>query len=1020
MTTISPAYLAAVVASPISGVGSNTYHVFVMDASTKVSYWSFYAGTMWSPFTSISGIGMNNIEAVSASPGIIDAFVQGTDTGYAPYVNHYNGRKWSGWSQPATIPQAAAQYGYISACSNFNNDGVIDLFYVGSNGHAYNSRYNGTSWGSYSDLGGNIIANGVGCASSSSSSVMIGATATTDSTIWYKLYSGSTWGSWTLLSGPISGWAPRLVWDGKYYWMLVTEQSTTNVWANYYDGTWHGWSKAITGQGVITPYGAAYTASATTGVLVMGTNGLPYYNQCNISGATPVWGTWSQIESTAINSWGDPARIVPQPGYNSNRLDAFWIDTNSAIVHHSYINGTWSGRDVLPSTVGTSYRMELSSAGTRPYITTLNTSASQNVSAPSNGLYASPSALVESVSQNINIPSKAVYANTPTPTTTGSSLITIASIVANARLVGVTISAGDAISIASISTNADAVANGVPVAVVAAGTFIRLSSLTPFVNAVGGTAPVSVIGIGVTKSLPVNTINPIVTIARASVSNAPIRLSSPRTTAKAQTIVAEAFSHGSRFHEYAIETLVVTTSIDFRSSLPSCSGDAIHSPVPIPATLGYRGLNIITSILWPNNITADPIVAAASLATPTVYVSSGSTSTFQSKVGSFIAPAIVGTQTVTTGFQPAAVIFFVAGGSATGWTNDCINGVGFITANGSGAVGEYSLNGKSGAGGTQEYSKHAVAAIAIPSSTGGAYLDATLSSLTATGFTINWINTVNGAIINYLAIGGSSVTNAMVKQWQTSTVATDSITGVGFQPDLLINISIDSSLPPQTVAADHSTISMGAFSKAGTQWATSTWANAGAAPFTNVYTVQEVSDRMQVFPMMDMNNHTIGVNGSTSDADGFSVSYNKAGMGPYNISTLCLKGGTYNVGQWSKATSGNTDIVPISKGPPSAVFLASNAQVSGASIVTTGRMMLGASDGINNHVTTLTNANNLSVSECYKYTDATNSIYIVNNDTKTLNAAGTVGNFVANQFSVSYSTNSGNAATQICYITFGA
>jgi hypothetical protein len=64
------------------------------------------------------------------------------------------------------------------------------------------------------------------------------------------------------------------------------------------------------------------------------------------------------------------------------------------------------------------------------------------------------------------------------------------------------------------------------------------------------------------------------------------------------------------------------------------------------------------------------------------------------------------------------------------------------------------------------------------------------------GFTLNWNNGASAAwLIQYMAIGGGDVTAAASGTFTPldDGLVPESITGVGFQPDLLMFLSIDSN-----------------------------------------------------------------------------------------------------------------------------------------------------------------------------------------------------------------------------------
>ena len=73
--------------------------------------------------------------------------------------------------------------------------------------------------------------------------------------------------------------------------------------------------------------------------------------------------------------------------------------------------------------------------------------------------------------------------------------------------------------------------------------------------------------------------------------------------------------------------------------------------------------------------------------------------------------------------------------------------------------------------------------------------EAELTSFDSDGFTLNWTTNESRAdIIYYVALGGSDLTNALASSFTLTTGAgSQSVTGLGFQPDFLMFLSIDSA-----------------------------------------------------------------------------------------------------------------------------------------------------------------------------------------------------------------------------------
>jgi hypothetical protein len=327
--------------------------------------------------------------------------------------------------------------------------------------------------------------------------------------------------------------------------------------------------------------------------------------------------------------------------------------------------------------------------------------------------------------------------------------------------------------------------------------------------------------------------------------------------------------------------------------------------------------------------------------------------------------------------------------------------MGFVTASGSGAVGltEY-INAPA-----DIYNCHSATAIYCYTLAGT--LSASLSSLDSDGFTLYWPSTISGVTIHYLALGGTDITGAMVKTWTAKgSTGSQSITGVGFKPSVVINIGTsDTSGPPHVSAGTAwGPIDSGAMDGSGNQWARSDrfYNNCNRYELTNACIVG-----------VDVNTGVDYQAAYTSmDSDGFTINWSKCAAAAYFYS-LCLTGGSYQVGNWVKSTSAASDTITLGI-TPQAIFVESACMTATSSSINNEMRMFGASDGTNNHVVTTT----YDVSGAYQYWDTTNSILIpaTHNTTGTI---GTLGSFASSQFVASYSTYD-SVATEICYIAFSA
>lgn len=172
-------------------------------------------------------------------------------------------------------------------------------------------------------------------------------------------------------------------------------------------------------------------------------------------------------------------------------------------------------------------------------------------------------------------------------------------------------------------------------------------------------------------------------------------------------------------------------------------------------------------------------------------------------VGQFNAAS--GTQTITVGFQPVAIIVTMNGQTANGSSPNFapIWNVGY-----SAGVSNSGCMCFSAATGSQtqatERTRMALKLISAVNSSGTVVGECDVTAITSTGFSINWSTSPSAAyLINYTVIGGPNVSAKVVK-WDVPTSTSGnppfrtSVTGAGFEPRgafHLTSAGLSTSLP---------------------------------------------------------------------------------------------------------------------------------------------------------------------------------------------------------------------------------
>ncbi len=154
------------------------------------------------------------------------------------------------------------------------------------------------------------------------------------------------------------------------------------------------------------------------------------------------------------------------------------------------------------------------------------------------------------------------------------------------------------------------------------------------------------------------------------------------------------------------------------------------------------------------------------------------------KTSTFNSPVGTGNQSVSgVGFQPKAVLFWITNRNSPGASPGALFGRGWTDGANQAAAATIWQDGSDTTAGRQVNDK----SILLVNVDGTVRTDAAIVSLDADGFTLNWTTAGGNRLVSYLALGGAALTNVKVgSQLLSVSNATESITGVGFQPDSIL------------------------------------------------------------------------------------------------------------------------------------------------------------------------------------------------------------------------------------------
>lgn len=282
--------------------------------------------------------------------------------------------------------------------------------------------------------------------------------------------------------------------------------------------------------------------------------------------------------------------------------------------------------------------------------------------------------------------------------------------------------------------------------------------------------------------------------------------------------------------------------------------------------------------------------------------------------GSFAPPTSGTGDTAYTGvgFQPDAVIFFLAGTAPgtpadTDDTDDYRAGVGFTTGVGAGnnycsVISEGNIGSSQWQGTQSRWDTRCLAFRWLNGTT--PQMGATLSSFDPDGFTLTYDQTdaTFSARIHYLAIGGG--VNASIVEWNGSgATGSQSVVGAGFAPDVVLHTMIPVT---SSNAANQGGAAFGLSAQVGaTGVGISNAIDGGGSTSTTNSRRYLRTDNKVLGLLNDSGSLTAEADPVSLDADGFTVSWTSTFSQP--IVSLCLGGLSAHVGKYDETTAAAPD-----------------------------------------------------------------------------------------------------------------
>jgi hypothetical protein len=244
-----------------------------------------------------------------------------------------------------------------------------------------------------------------------------------------------------------------------------------------------------------------------------------------------------------------------------------------------------------------------------------------------------------------------------------------------------------------------------------------------------------------------------------------------------------------------------------------------------------------------------------------------------------------------------------------------------------------------------------------------------------------------------------------------------SVTGIGFQPNVVIHAHTGSSFttaPPASLT--EGAFGLGVMDADGDQWALThfTVDNANSA---------DTQRGQQTDASIYAINGALGVTKEASwvsmNADGFTVNFSAADASASQAFSLALKGVNIKPGSFVKTTGG----APASQSitgvgfRPGVVLLTSFQDITQANPVAHSRFGFGASDGAAQGSTALADENSVNTSDVDSIDKSSKAFVKVNNSTSVINAEADLTSLDTDGFTLNWTTNDA-VATEILYLAF--
>lgn len=381
-----------------------------------------------------------------------------------------------------------------------------------------------------------------------------------------------------------------------------------------------------------------------------------------------------------------------------------------------------------------------------------------------------------------------------------------------------------------------------------------------------------------------------------------------------------------------------------------------------------------------------------------------------------------GSQATTgVGFQPKLVFFFATAQTAAGFADDGSGSFGAATSATEERCIAYSSDDNVSTSDTARRQTQGVITILGAPATPTILAEADMTSLDADGFTLNWstVHATDAYLIHYLALGGSDISNAKVGAFTLPNAAppqTVAVTGVGFQPDCVLQFGLADDAALGTTGLAHGHFCFGAAMSSSARWL-SCYRNKDGVTTTE-------QSRYQRSALCFAELTTAGAvrmeaDFVSMDADGFTMNQTTSPAQNDRVFYIALKGAQIAVGVDTASLTATTKKTTLAF-QPSAVLLVSDGNIANVSpVVSGGAMSIGSGTAASargsvwtggaDNVTTTNEAANTATDAILKFCAAPS----------TTNSSADLASLDADGFTLNWTVSAG-VATEFGYFAIGA